>query len=186
MRSRTEAGLDEADAGNRLIIDFANTVDVDEGTDDLVTRAELTDFLHSAGVLDGRPRASEQEVALAREFRAGVRTALVHNHDDVTEAVDDLDRVLARLPMRLRWSDGDPSLEPVDSGVPGALARIAIAVTAAHADGSWSRMKICPDSTCQWAYYDASKNRSRNWCGSTCGNKAKTRAYRARTKAGAN
>ena len=66
--------------------------------------------------------------------------------------------------------------------MPGGLAQIAVAVANTHADGSWERLKICADSTCEEAYYDASKNRSKNWCGATCGNKSKTRAYRQRTK----
>jgi predicted RNA-binding Zn ribbon-like protein len=173
---------DRSDAAQQLIIDFANTLDVDEATDDLVTRAELTDFLYDAGALDRRSPASEQDVALARELRAGLRAALALNHDEARAPVAELDRVLARLPMRLRWSDGEPSLEPVDAGVRGGLAQIAVAVTNAHADGTWPRLKICSDDTCQWAYYDASKNRSKNWCGLTCGNKAKTRAYRERVR----
>ena len=53
----------------------------------------------------------------------------------------------------------------------------------AVADGTWRRLKICADHECDWAYYDASKNRARNWCEYGCGNRAKVRAYRQRQRA---
>ena len=62
----------------------------------------------------------------------------------------------------------------------GALARIGLAAHEATTEGLWWRLKICASDECEWAYYDHSKNRSRNWCEYGCGNKLKTRAYRAR------
>jgi predicted RNA-binding Zn ribbon-like protein len=171
-----------SDADRALVLDFANTLDIEASTDLLVTRAQLAEFLHRAGVVESRSPASEQDVALARELRSGIREALHLNHDEVRGEVPELSRVLSRLPLRLGWSTGAPTLEPIEPGVTGGLAQIAVAVANTHADGSWERLKICADSLCQEAYYDASKNRSKNWCGATCGNKAKTRAYRQRTK----
>ena len=89
-----------------LILDFANTLDVEASTDDLVTRAQLADFLQRAGVVDGRAAASEQDVALARELRSGIRSAMHLNHDEVRAEVPELSRVLTRLPMRLGWTAG--------------------------------------------------------------------------------
>jgi predicted RNA-binding Zn ribbon-like protein len=62
---------------------------------------------------------------------------------------------------------------------------LLIAVQAAVADGTWKRLKICADDECGWAFFDASKNQSRNWCEWGCGNRAKTRSYRARRRASA-
>jgi len=51
----------------------------------------------------------------------------------------------------------------------------------ASIEGDWSRLKICPDDDCQWAFVDQSRNRSRRWCSmEVCGNRDKTRTYRAR------
>ncbi|MFI7444024.1 CGNR zinc finger domain-containing protein [Nonomuraea indica] len=74
-------------------------------------------------------------------------------------------------------AEGRPRLAPIDGGVRGALAAIA----AATAGASWDRLKVCAEVTCQWAFLDASRNRSRSWCSMrVCGNRTKTRAYRAR------
>jgi predicted RNA-binding Zn ribbon-like protein len=171
-------------AGMMLVRDFVNTIDYDDGTDVLTSPGELTAFLYDAGLLGRRTPASEDEVALARTLRAGLRDALEANHSEDSHPIPELDGVFAVLPMRLHWGGDAPTLVPTTTGVSGALAQIAIAVNDGLADGTWSRLKICPDDTCAWAYYDASKNRSKNWCGMACGNKAKTRAYRARQKSG--
>jgi len=64
---------------------------------------------------------------------------------------------LARAGDRLR-------LEPRADGVDGALGRILRVVCAALTDGTWARLKACRNDGCQWAFYDASKNRSATWC----------------------
>jgi predicted RNA-binding Zn ribbon-like protein len=82
---------------------------------------------------------------------------------------------------RDRWLS--PALEPVDYGVRGALALLLVAVADAAADDSLRRLKICAFDECHWAFYHHSKNRSRTWCEWGCGNKVKTRNYRARRRA---
>ncbi|MEV6984281.1 CGNR zinc finger domain-containing protein [Sphaerisporangium sp. NPDC051017] len=92
-----------------------------------------------------------------------------------------LEAALAALPLRITLVDGAPAPEPLAEGAARGLGLIATAVLRAHADGSWPRLKVCADSTCQWAFIDSSKNRSRAWCSMrVCGNRTKTRAYRAR------
>ena len=49
--------------------------------------------------------------------------------------------------------------------------------------GTWWRLKICASDECEWAYYDHSKNRSRQWCEYGCGNRIKSRNFRARQAA---
>ena len=48
---------------------------------------------------------------------------------------------------------------------------------------TWPRLKACRDDTCQWAFYDHSKNRSGHWCSmEVCGSRHKARQYRERRK----
>ena len=95
-----------------------------------------------------------------------------------------LDDVLAHLPVRLRWTADGVVAAPAEDGVAGALARVGLAALEARASEVWWRLKICAFDECEWAYYDHSKNRSRHYCEYGCGNKLKTRAYRARRRAG--
>jgi predicted RNA-binding Zn ribbon-like protein len=78
-------------------------------------------------------------------------------------------------------SPGTGRLEPVGRGVDAAVGRVLGAVFGSMADGTWIHLKACRSDTCQWGFYDRSRNQSRNWCDmAVCGNRAKARAYRRR------
>ncbi|HEY3922238.1 MAG TPA: CGNR zinc finger domain-containing protein [Gaiellaceae bacterium] len=62
-----------------------------------------------------------------------------------------------------------------------ALGEVTAIALTSMLDGTWRRLKVC--RKCEWAFYDASKNRSGSWCSmQLCGNRQKTRAYRARKR----
>ncbi|MDQ1691037.1 MAG: hypothetical protein QOD87_1145, partial [Pseudonocardiales bacterium] len=44
------------------------------------------------------------------------------------------------------------------------------------------RLQVCADTDCEDVFIDLSKNRSRRFCSSTCGNRANVAAYRARRR----
>jgi predicted RNA-binding Zn ribbon-like protein len=63
-----------------------------------------------------------------------------------------------------------------------ALDDVVAVALGAMVDGSWSRLKACRN--CRWCFYDESPNRSARWCSmQLCGNRKKTRDYRARRRA---
>jgi len=63
-----------------------------------------------------------------------------------------------------------------------ALDRVVAIALGAMLDGSFARLKACRN--CHWSFYDYSPNRSATWCSmQLCGNRKKTRAYRARKRA---
>ena len=167
-----------------LVRDFVNTLDHELGTDELATPAGLTGFLMTHDLLDAG-RADERHRQQAVALRAGLRQALALNHEPHGSALVALDEVLAVLPVRLRWAEGGVVAAPAEPGVAGALARIGLAAHESRATEDWWRLKICAFDECEWAYYDHSKNHSRAWCEYGCGNKVKTRAYRARKAAAA-
>ncbi|WP_182897635.1 CGNR zinc finger domain-containing protein [Microbispora sp. H10830] len=168
-----------------LLRDFVNTYDVEGDADELASPAELSVWLRERGLIGDDDRAADEDLAVATQLREGLRAALRGNHDGGPyEVPEGLDAALAGLPARVTLSAGTPALEPVRSGVAGGLTRLAALIPAAHADGTWPRLKVCAESTCQWAFIDSSKNRSRSWCSMrVCGNRTKTRAYRARRQA---
>jgi predicted RNA-binding Zn ribbon-like protein len=168
-----------------LVRDFVNTTDHETGTDELATQADLGRYLVREGLLQRGGRASVGDLQLARSLRAGLRRALEHNHEGTPTADPALRRAMHSLPLTLDWSpNGGPTLQVAAPGVRGALARIGLAAHEAATAGTWWRLKICFSDECAWAYYDHSKNRSRNWCEYGCGNKVKTRAYRERLRSG--
>jgi predicted RNA-binding Zn ribbon-like protein len=74
--------------------------------------------------------------------------------------------------------------EPVGDAPDDALALVVAVVAEGMADGTWGRVTACPGPHCGWLFYDASKNRSRQWCSmAICGNRVKSREFRARRRA---
>ncbi|MFD0659266.1 ABATE domain-containing protein [Thermocatellispora tengchongensis] len=64
-----------------LVRDFVNTYDVEAGTDELSSPAELVVWLRGRGLAGARDRADAGDLALAVGLREGLRAALRHNHD---------------------------------------------------------------------------------------------------------
>ncbi|MEV4092988.1 CGNR zinc finger domain-containing protein [Streptosporangium saharense] len=162
-----------------LVCDFVNTYDVESATDSIPSPAALTAWLAKRDLIGPSDTADETDLGAATDLRESLRAALRHNHDRDQEAT--APRSFPGLALRITLAETGPVLEPVASGVTGGLARIAAAVIDTRAEGMWPRLKVCTESTCQWAFIDSSKNRSRSWCSmKVCGNRTKTRAYRAR------
>ena len=154
----------------RLVQQFVNSVDAEHGTEWLDERwfAE-----------HGLP--GTEDLVTAREVREALRTLLIANNGAPLErgSIETLNRISAGVELAVRFDEvGRARLE---SSELRPLAGILVAVYAAMADGSWSRLKACRNDRCRWAFYDYSKNRSASWCSMRlCGNRIKTRAYRSR------
>ena len=83
--------------------------------------------------------------------------------------------------MRPRFEPAGVGIDSDAAGADGVLGNVLAVVAAAMGDGSWSRVKLCADDACAWAFVDASRNRSGRWCSMAgCGNRAKARAFRSR------
>jgi predicted RNA-binding Zn ribbon-like protein len=160
----------------RWIEDFVNTRSIELGTDDLATPDALASWLRERGLLPRSARVTAAAQRRALTFRQGLRALIAGEGDP------DLEAMARGLPLVVDVATRPPCLVAAKAGsVDGALATLLAAVAAAVADGTWSRLKVCRDPGCRWAYFDASRNRSRAWCSmETCGNRAKARAFRER------
>lgn len=170
-----------------LVRAFVNTRDLDDGSEALADGPALTDWLRGRELLPPGAVADDGDAALARELREALRDTLTAQHDGVPApaAQQRLDDVAAALPLRVTFAATTPTLAPVGTDARAGLAGVLAAVGEAAADGSWSRLKVCPADDCRWAFYDTSRNRSRTWCSmQVCGNRTKTRAFRARRRSG--
>ena len=171
-----------------LVQDFVNTEIPEWARDDIGTPAELGAWLQARGLLAVAEDVTAEDFVSARELRAALRSLAFLNTtgeaagDDVRELVG---TALAGCELALE-ADAEGRLGAVPAGPPGlrALAHIALVVAEAQAAGTWTRLKACRKASCQWLFYDLSRNRSSSWCSmSICGNRMKTAAYRRRRKA---
>jgi predicted RNA-binding Zn ribbon-like protein len=165
---------------------FVNSVSFERGEEELDTPEALRTWLVERELMSAGDPVTEADLRRAVDVREGLRALLFANngHELDGAAVERLDRAASRACVTIRFSaDGSPALEPEATGVDGAIGRLMAAVAQADVDGSWERLKACPEESCRWAFFDRSKNRSAKWCSmQTCGNMNKARAYRARHK----
>ncbi len=174
----------EAPGDLELVRQFVNTRDIEEGRDELDSPNALLTWFAGVDLLDDEAAADEKDLERALTLREGIRALLLANNGEEIEAVRmrELNRATESVCLTVRFDhDGRATLKPESSGVSAALGRILAAVVRAMEEGSWGRLKVCPNDACQWAFYDRSKNRSGKWCTmEVCGNRMKARAFRQR------
>jgi predicted RNA-binding Zn ribbon-like protein len=175
----------EAPGRLELLRGFVNTLDREEDREALTDPHALRAWLTDAGLADGELSVRPAELRRALAVREALRAVLLA-HNGVAPEVDDaaatLDAAAKRARVRLHFdAECGPWLEPDTGGVDGALGRLLAIAHAAMAEGTWSRLKACREPSCEWVFYDATRNHSRTWCDmQVCGNRAKARAYRHR------
>jgi len=187
--------------GNQTALDFLNTRPVVDGEPvellanfgallrwfraaDLISPAE-------AGSLErewddsGRARSAVQELRelrerLRKEVIAWERGGAIHR-----ATVDELNRLMAEHPMRIRLKAGGGESSTEQYFVPrqpeDLVAPLAHSATELFANLDRLRVRKC--GQCVLHFYDTSKKGTRRWCSmQLCGNRRKVAAYAARQR----
>ena len=169
-----------------LVRAFVNTLDIEAGTDALGTPDAARDWLAGHGSRAVRLRRTDLDRLL--RVREAIRDAVgARGEAGETEALRRLNRIAAAHPLTVRLGGpGDVPLAPTGPGIDGFIERVLALVAASTIDGTWLRLKACPNDRCRWLFFDHSRNGSRTWCSmGVCGSRAKMRTYRSRRRANA-
>jgi predicted RNA-binding Zn ribbon-like protein len=169
-----------------LIQAFVNTVDLQDGPEELKDPTTLKGWLIATGLMHDSPPVDAADLKHAIALREAIRGVIGTNSGMPVYPVDiaTLNGAAAASGLHMRFgADGKPRLEPEAAGVVGALGRIVAKLHSAMEDESWTRLKLCSSQPCRWAYYDRSKNHSSRWCTmASCGNREKARRFRSHAK----
>lgn len=169
-----------------LVQAFVNTVDLQDGPEELPDPNTLSAWLVARGLLGRDDRATESDVSHAIALREAMRGVIGGNSGLPVYPVDvaSLNGAAVASGLRIRFgADGRPRLEPESRGVVGAMGRLVAALYAGMQDEAWPRLKLCGSATCRWAFFDHSKNQSSRWCTmASCGNREKARRFRKQHK----
>jgi predicted RNA-binding Zn ribbon-like protein len=162
---------------------LVNTADgADEQLPDVVA---LDAFVQTWG-WTGERRRDEAELAAVRALRPRLRQLWAVDEEGVVEIVNALLREANALPQLVRHDVWDYHLHATPSDAPLAT-RMAVEAAMAFIDvvrgKELSRLRICAAADCDNVVIDLSKNRSKRFCESGCGNRAAVAAYRARKAA---
>ncbi|WP_420122765.1 CGNR zinc finger domain-containing protein [Nakamurella sp.] len=161
---------------------LVNTAPGDDDPEELATIADLDAFVTSWG-WSGRHCRSAEELAAVRALRPRLRRIWEVDEDGVVEIVNGLLREFRALPQLVKHDGWDYHLHATDQDAP-LPDRMAVEAAMAMVDvvrvGELARLRICQAPDCRDVVVDLSKNRSRRFCESGCGNRMAAAAYRAR------
>jgi predicted RNA-binding Zn ribbon-like protein len=173
---------DDTGAALQAAVILANSTD--EDGQPLGSEADLAAFLEGFGYT-GRHDGTRAELDAVRALRPLLREVLLASRDD---AVDLVNRMLAdarALPQLERHHHWDWHLHAIAPDRPLA-DRIVVETAMAMVDviraDEMGRLGTCAADDCDDIVLDLSRNRSRRYCSTTCGNREAVAAYRARQK----
>jgi predicted RNA-binding Zn ribbon-like protein len=150
--------------------------------DTLTTVADL-DALWERFGYTGRREGTRSELDAVRAIRPRLLALLTADRDDAVGLVNAMLSEARAVPRLVRHDDFDWHIHAVDEQAPlptRILVETAMAMVDVIRADELSRLAVCADDTCEAVVLDLSRNRSRRFCSTTCGNRNAVAAYRAR------
>ena len=178
------------------LYDFANTLDVRHFThhgvphpqgDELATARELASWMSQRGLLFTGARIASPMFATALELRTLIRDYLQCDPPERRRNKDSaraLNKVLKLFPLLVAArDDGGMVLRAAREDALAGLSSVVTELYDGSRNGTLERLKMCASDECRRVFFDRSKPSTRRWCmSSLCGNRMKTRSYRARQR----
>ncbi len=150
--------------------------------DTMTSVEELAEFFVEHGYT-GRHDRDRAELDAVRSLRPELRALLTTDRDGAVEIVNRMLAEESALPQLVRHDQFDWHFHAVDTAEPWAR-RIRVESAMAMVDviraDEMSRLSVCADDDCDGVVLDLSRNRSRRFCSTACGNRNAVAAYRAR------
>jgi len=172
--------------GKRHCLDFAGTVKRrDSAPEELLTHPKLlSDWAIQAGLLDAAIDITDKDLATALALREAIYRTVIARIEGRRPTLADVN-LLNECACR-------PQLTPRllrtgsvrrDGTASQLLATLAADLLELVAGADIDNVKRCAHPGCTRLYLDSSRAKTRQWCGmSTCGNRAKVQAFRARQR----
>ena len=150
--------------------------------DTLRTIEDLDEF-YQQYEYTGRRDQTRAELDAVREMRGRLRQLLTAPREEAVEIVNEMLADARAVPQLVRHGEWDWHVHAVDPTSP-LPTRICVETAMAMIDviraDEMSRLGVCADADCEGIVLDLSRNRSRRFCSTTCGNRNAVAAYRAR------
>jgi predicted RNA-binding Zn ribbon-like protein len=171
----------------RRCLDFAGTLKHRIAAhEELLTDPRLlSDWAVQAGLLDDAIDITDDDLAAAIELREAI-------YRTVTARLEQRRHQAADVDLLNEWAS-QPQLTPRllrtgatrrEGTASQLLASLAADLLDLIAGADIENVKRCAHPGCSRLYVDSSRAKNRHWCGmSTCGNKVKVQAFRARQRA---
>jgi predicted RNA-binding Zn ribbon-like protein len=161
---------------------------------ELVNSAEEPDTMTEIAQLDaffakhrytGVRAHDAAELDAVRALRPQLRRLLTSDRDTAARIVNETMTAYGVVPQLVRHDGLDYHLHVADPQTPlpdRIAAETAMAMIDLIRSDELSRLSTCADENCDGIVLDLSRNRSRRYCSTTCGNRNAVAAYRARRR----
>ena len=159
-------------------VDLVNSMQPDS----LTSLESLQGFYDRWGYTGQRPD-SAAELHAVRDIRAPLRRLLTADRDTAVELINTILREQRALPQLVRHDPLGWHIHAISEDRPmhqRVLVETAMAMTDIVRLDEMSRLSQCASDTCDGLVLDLSRNRSRRFCSTTCGNREAQAAHRAR------
>jgi predicted RNA-binding Zn ribbon-like protein len=150
--------------------------------DELATTAALDAFVEHWG-WTGRRAGDAAELEQVRALRPRLRELWQLDEDTLVVRVNRMLRDARALPQLVEHDGFGYHLHATPSDAPLAdrmLVEAAMAFVDVVRQQERARLRICGADDCADVYVDLSRNRSRRYCSTSCGNRMNVAAFRAR------
>ncbi len=156
-----------------------------EEPDTLTSHEDLDAFWTEFG-FSGRRDRTRKELDDVRGLRPRLRDLLTSDRDTAVQLVNAMLAEHRAVPQLVRHDPFDWHIHAVSAEATLA-ERIVVETAMAMVDviraDEMSRLEPCAADDCDDVVLDLSRNRSRRYCSTTCGNREAVAAYRARQRA---
>ena len=161
---------------------LANSAGLEEDT---LTEVADLDAIWDEFAYTGRHERTRAELDAVRAVRGRLRELLTADRVEAVDLVNEWLSEAGAVPKLVKHDALDWHIHAIDQEAPLAdriIVETAMAMVDVIRGDEMSRLGICADDTCEDVVLDLSRNRSRRFCSTTCGNRNAVAAYRARSK----
>ncbi|PUA80334.1 CGNR zinc finger domain-containing protein [Nocardioides currus] len=153
--------------------------------DTLTTVQALSEF-YAEHEYSGGHRQDATELEAVRSVRGALRELLEADRDTAVTLVNSILAEATAVPRLVRHDRLDWHIHAIDDEAPLAervMVETAMAMIDVIRADELNRLDVCAADECNGLVLDLSRNRSRRYCSTACGNREAVAAYRARQKA---
>ncbi len=153
--------------------------------DTLTSRTDLEEVLDRFQY-SGRRDGTAAELEAVRALRPRLRELLTAERAEAAAVlVNQMLSEASAVPQLVKHDRLDWHIHAIETDQPldrRILVDTAMAMVDVIRTDEMSRLAVCADDTCDGVVLDLSRNRSRRFCSTTCGNRNAVAAYRARQR----
>lgn len=174
LTEKLRVGSPPAPSSLILIEGFLNTWSGEMNIDDFTTPESTEAWLRSVELWLSEESITPEQTQQIVKFRHDLRAWILDSSDSLS-----INELAANISFQAEFND-DGEVRFVTQGnacdkVIGTLIEI---ICESQKHGTWERFKCCALPTCGWAFYDATRSRTKRWCSmQTCGSRHKSREH---------